>query len=273
MNKTEIQSLTTLLKDFYNLTQIKTCIYDADENELCFYPNKLSDFCALLRNDENFDSRCKECDKKAFAECRKTHLQYAYTCHAGLLECVSPIIFNNQIIGFIMIGQIKKEENANFQMLNKNLPSVSIEKLKKAYQSLPKIDQEKLASAFRILDACASYEQLKKLMPSRENSIDSQIDKFVRDNLSSPLSVGLLCRKFHLSHSEVYNIFKEYFNCTPADFIKKSRILHACNLLKTTNLPVNKIAKQCGIPDYNYFSKIFKKSVGVSPSEYRKTTV
>ncbi len=270
MKKFEQQSFENLLKDFYNLTGMKTCLYDADGNELCYYPGKLSDFCKILRKDEKMDARCRECDRLAFANCRKNRTQYVYSCHAGLRECISPILFENRIIGFIMIGQINGSDSEAFARVEKELPPELSAELKDAYNRLPLFSSEKLLSAFRVLDACAGYELLKTLMLTKNDPIDSRIDEYIHSNLSAPLSVSHLCSEFHLSRYEIYNICKEYFAFTPAEYIKNCRLAHACNLLATTALPIKDIAERCGIPDYNYFSKIFKSSYKLSPTQYRK---
>ena len=267
----DLKSLEKLLCDFYNLTSLKTCLYDADGNELCFYPTKLSNFCEILRKDESMDQKCKDCDKRAFANCRKTRSQYVYTCHAGLQECVSPILCDNRIIGFIMIGQIKN--NTNFSNLSHELPKDLKKRLRSAYNKLPSISTEKRLSAFRILDACTNYELLKTLAQVDTLSIDAQLDKYIHENLSGQVSVPQLCSEFHLSRYEIYNICDKYFCCTPAEYIKKCRLSYACKLLTTTALPVNKIAVRCGIEDYNYFSKIFKSTYNISPTSYRKRTL
>lgn len=270
MHNSNQEKMQRLLQDFYNLTNIKTCLYDSTENELCFYPQKLSDFCALLRQDKAMDERCKACDKHAFAECRKSYKQYFYTCHAGLQECVSPILFDKEIIGFIVLGQIKSNENADFSCLETSLPPKRKAALKAAFDRLPTIPPDKLSSAIAILDACTGYEYLKTLMKNNERKIDVKIGKYVHENLAEMLSVPILCSKFRMSHSELYSVFKEYYHSTPAEYIKKCRLEYACKLLKETALPVGVIAKRCGIPDYNYFSKIFKKTYGVCPRTYKK---
>ncbi len=270
MSKFELKDLGALLNDFYNLSDIKTCLYDLEGNELCYYPAKFSRFCEILRTNEQMDKKCKDCDKIALEHCKKTHSQYSYTCHAGLQECVSPIIYNEQVIGFMMLGQVKKSNSPEFPELPKNLPAELIQELKTIYSSMPVISDKKLRSAFRIVDVCAGYELLRDFVRSHNNAIDEQIKQYILDNISSPLSVVGLCSKFRLSHSEIYQIFKEYFTCTPAEYIKKSRLKYACKLLKTTRLPVNEIAGACGIPDYNYFSKVFKAAYSISPTEYRK---
>lgn len=270
MTELTTKALKKLLQDFYNLTNIKTCLYDIEGNELCFYPNKFTHFCEILRQNQLMDKKCQDCDKLAFEHCKRTQSQYIYTCHAGLEECISPIICDNMVIGFMMIGQIKSSNAPLFEDIAARLPGYLIDELKKGYEALPTISAEKLNSAFRILDACAGYELLKEAIGSHNNSIDAQISHYIHENISHPLSVAQLRSVFHLSHSEIYNIFKEYFNCTPAEYIKKSRLKYACKLLITTEFPVNQIAVLCGIPDYNYFSKIFKSTYDISPSKYRK---
>ena len=82
MHEYDLSKMQELLHDFYNLTGIKICIYDSAENELCYYPEKLTPFCRALREDAAADGRCRACDRRAFAECKRTHRRAVYTCHA-----------------------------------------------------------------------------------------------------------------------------------------------------------------------------------------------
>ncbi len=272
MEPFDLAKIEGLLRDFYNLTGIKTCLYDSAENERCYYPEKFSDFCATLRSDGEMDARCRACDRQGFAECKRTRRQYVYTCHAGLRECISPILYDGQIIGYIMIGQIKTHADEEFDLLAPRLPRVMYAELQEAFKTLPVISTEKLTSAARILDACAGYEYLKSLVRAAQSQIDIRLGGYIGDHLRGDLSVSALCRVFHLSYKEIYDIFREYFHATPAEYIKERRLSHACALLRETDLPVNEIARRVGIPDYNYFSKVFKRQIGCSPRAYRKKT-
>ena len=257
-----LQKMQELLHDFYNLTGIKICIYDSAENELCYYPEKLSPFCRLLRADAAADEACRACDRRAFAACKKSHRRAVYTCHAGLLECFSPILYHEKIIGYIVIGQIRTQAEA---------PAHIDEALRPLYEALPALPMDKINSAIHILDACAGYEYLKTLVSNYDERIDARIAAFIEERLADELSVALLCMKFFLSRTELYALFKEYFGTTPADFIRERRMQKARMLLQQTRLPVGLVARQCGIPDYNYFSKQFKRTFGVSPSSLRKS--
>lgn len=251
------KKLYELLKDFYLLTGIKICIYDKNENEIAYYPEKHSGFCKLLRKNKALAEKCLECDKFAFSQCKKTGKQYTYTCHAGLLECISPIVINDEIIGYIAIGQIRANDSEN-----KFSSQISEE-----YFKLPKLQKDKISAAINILDACAGYQYLKDIM-SHKDSIDYQIDAYIDKHPACDIQD--LIKEFNVSRNEMYSIFKSYFNTTPHDYVKNKKLKKATLLLKTTKLPVNEIAIKCGIPDYNYFSKVFKKAFNLSPTEYRK---
>lgn len=262
MNDYGFQKMQELLHDFYNLTGIKICIYDSAENEVCYYPEKLTPFCKLLREDKSADARCRDCDRRAFAACKKTHRRTAYICHAGLLECFSPILYNDKIIGYIVIGQIRAE----------NMPALNgqDETLQALYAQLPILAMDKINSAIHILDACAGYEHLKSLVSDFDERIDARISAYIEEHIAGDLSVTALCRAFHLSRVELYALFREYFSATPADFVKERRLQKARLLLEQTRLAIVTIAAQCGIPNYNYFSKQFKALFGCSPSLWRK---
>lgn len=259
-----------LLKNFHNLTGIKICLYDSAGNELYYYPKKLSGFCEVLRNSKEMNEKCKACEKMAFSECRKTLSHYTYTCHAGLLECVTPILYDKNILGYIMIGQMRKKGDT-FDCVKNLIPKENIELLEEEFLGLKKMSLDKIDSAICILDVLASYEYVKTIMNENTQKIDILIENFINDNLMGDLSVQKLCSKFHLSNNELYSVFKEYFMSTPAEYVKKRRLSVACEKLLKSKEKVNEICKSVGIFDYNYFSKIFKKTFGVSPSEYRKT--
>lgn len=266
MNTQKIEAsdeLLNLMKDFYNLTLIKICIYDLNGNEVCYYPQKFSSFCGKYREKPEINALCEKCDQKAIAECKKTLKPISYTCHAGLTECIAPIIIDGILSGFIMIGQIKQENYTD--KLAVNLP----EKLKKSFDELPVIGLEKINSSVNILVALTKIEYMKNYVKQMQNSLKTKLLNFIDGNLCENLSVDILCDKLNFSKREIYFLCRKNFDLTPAELVKNRRLYKATALLKTTKKSINKIAFECGIGDYNYFSKLFKKAYGISPREYR----
>ncbi|MBE7087788.1 MAG: helix-turn-helix domain-containing protein [Clostridiales bacterium] len=254
-----------LLLDFNTLTNMKICIYNTNGEEIGFYPERFCAFCDLARKDKSFDDKCKKCDQQAVLRCRTERSAQIYTCHAGLAECVVPIIVGETIRGFIAFGQVRQSGNEGGFFID---PSWS-DNLKEEYKKLPEFSPSIIQAAAHVLEACASYGQLKKFASSLDSTLQTRIEEYVKLHLTEKLGVERLCRHFHCSRKELYSIIKQYYGMTPADYIKQVRLKYACNLLLTTKNSVSKIAELCGIYDYNYFSKIFKKQFNMSPRQFR----
>lgn len=86
-------------------------------------------------------------------------------------------------------------------------------------------------------------------------------EKIVLDNLAERFFVN----KFYLS-----KIFKETYGTTINNYVMEKRITRAKQLLRFTNKTVDEIGVAVGIENANYFSRVFRKVEGISPSKYRK---
>ena len=76
-----------------------------------------------------------------------------------------------------------------------------------------------------------------------------------------------------MNNSYFCRLFKKHFHCNFSDFINNYRIEKAKLFLEDTSLPISDIAIKCGFNSFSYFCKIFKLSVGLSPSAYRSGCV
>ena len=72
--------------------------------------------------------------------------------------------------------------------------------------------------------------------------------------------------------SEKYfcSFFKKLTGNTPLEFVNKTRIESACEMLKNENQSITEIALDCGFESLSYFIRRFKEQMGVSPNEYKK---
>lgn len=101
-----------------------------------------------------------------------------------------------------------------------------------------------------------------------KHSINS-ITEEMRKNFKNPYDASYYASKVNLSVSRFNHVFKKETGISPLNFYNSLRIENAKNLLSYTDMKVGKIAENSGYTDVLYFSKAFKKSVGVSPSEFR----
>lgn len=95
---------------------------------------------------------------------------------------------------------------------------------------------------------------------------------FVEENMgNSNIGVDDMASATATSRSSLNRKTKSLLGVTPADFLKEARMKRACQQLVGTTKGVNDIAYSCGFSDPKYFSKCFKASIGMSPSEYRSS--
>lgn len=105
------------------------------------------------------------------------------------------------------------------------------------------------------------------------SSYDSQIyeiSKYIRKNYHANLTLDFLSEQFAISKSYLSRRFKKVLGIGISDYISYVRVLHAEQLLKTTNYPITRIAEECGFNDSNYFSTVFKQTKGVTPYKFRR---
>ena len=103
---------------------------------------------------------------------------------------------------------------------------------------------------------------------SRFHSIESSLI-FLRANIDRSLSLAEMAAHAGLSESHFSRIFKEQTGHAPLDYFILLKMQHASTLLALTSLPVREVATQLGYGDPYYFSRLFKKVLGVSPRAYR----
>lgn len=87
------------------------------------------------------------------------------------------------------------------------------------------------------------------------------------------LNILTLSRSVYLSPAYLSNLFKKETGQTIGQYITMVRIQMAKELLNDETLKLYQIAKACGYSNQNYFSKAFKKNVGINPSKYRRQPV
>ena len=88
-------------------------------------------------------------------------------------------------------------------------------------------------------------------------------------HLDRNLKLEDLEEELELSKSYINASFKKYSGRAPIDFFINLKMQEACKLLKSTDLYIVEISQKLGYDDPYYFSRIFKKVMGVSPKEYR----
>lgn len=272
--QTEHAELYDLLKSFYEITGIKTALYDTDLQEIFTYP---AENCALCQQIQaQYHNRCSESNLKLFDECRACDGVVIRKCHAGLTEAACPLkTEGGTVIGYIMYGQITSDPD------RKHFCTEIAEKLREmplADQSTAVYSNEiryfsdsQLQAVSHIFTALNAYIRLKHLAYAAEKPLIYTVMDYISAHLEEDLSVSTLCRKFGVSRAELYKLSKSYMPDGIAEFIKNARLTRAAELLKKSDEPVWRIAESVGFSDKDYFLRLFKKKYGIPAGKYRSS--
>lgn len=110
-----------------------------------------------------------------------------------------------------------------------------------------------------------SMQKTDGIVHSQKDVIKDYIDRNYKKDISAKDVAGIL------GYSDVYfsKVFKQLFDDNFINYLTKIRIDRAKVLLKDVSFNIKEVGKSVGYADSNYFTKVFKRSIGMSPSEYR----
>lgn len=157
---------------------------------------------------------------------------------------------------FVYIKRIGIE----YGLTKNDLPSLSSFDNVKTYEQLYEIAIVKIKQYFLLL------EEKKKV---RNVPFIEKAKEYTRENFDKEISLEMVADFIQLSPYYVSKIFKEEYGITYKDYLTKLRVEKAKELINKSELSIKEICYQIGYNDPNYFSRVFKKVTGLSPSEYK----
>ncbi len=214
-------------------------------------------FCACVKL--NNQDLCIQQQMKVIKHC--TGEAFFGTCYAGMGEWIYPIHMREETVGFISVGGYCGNAEANSMTGGKN----------RFYTLLtPPPTKKTIDTLLRpLVNLCEVYY--------KENcdhlTIDTSFEKIIRyvnEYHTEEITIEKLSEKFNYSISSISHKFKKNTGMSLRKYIEQLRIHHAKRLLTQSNLNITEIAMLTGFCNSGYLSMIFKKNIGVTPSQYRK---
>ncbi|MDQ0338654.1 two-component system response regulator YesN [Caldalkalibacillus uzonensis] len=170
--------------------------------------------------------------------------------------------FQNQLVEvsrylselFIILTRISEEARMLTQELTSFLHAASVEQLRET-------------ALYRLQLILA---QINKEGHHHSEDILNRAKSYLHDHYNEDISLDMVARHVGLSPYYFSKLFKEQMSMNFIDYLTQLRIDKAKELMLTSNLSVKEICFEVGYRDPNYFSRVFKKSEGITPSQFRR---
>ena len=117
---------------------------------------------------------------------------------------------------------------------------------------------------------CAGIDAVRKKSYVPADPRMTRAEEFIKLHFREQDCLSALYAQERLSRRQFDEIFKKRFDKTPARYITLQKVAYAKQLLKMPHLSIMEVSERCGFSDVYYFSKVFKKETGDTPTDFRR---
>lgn len=252
-----------MLGSFSSLLNVRTAFFSLDGRELFSGLGRpVCDYCRMLREDPSKNAACVQLDKTMCDRARTTQQPVCYTCHGQLTEAVIPVILADRCIGFLMVGQFRTLEEAALEETRSGLPE--------AYLQTPVLSAGQVDDMLRMLGLMVEFITRHYLVSMKDFDVIQPLIESIEANPAQTLDLKEAARRIGRSPSSLSHLFKKLTGSGFRQYQIARKIEEADRLLLAFPLmPVKEVAERTGFEDPLYFSRLYRKHRGRSPSAQR----
>lgn len=173
------------------------------------------------------------------------HPEFDYMRKAIQLKCYDYILkpIDYEEFSHVLVELIQKMETMEYQGMDKN-----------------KLSDSKSISEKIIAEYEKNYQ---------ERNIELEVKQYVKEHLMDDIVIADIAGSMHFNPQYLMRTFKNKTGSSIMEYITNTRIEAAKKILEGSNIPIKEVSSMVGYRDYAYFTRVFKKECGCSPSQYR----
>lgn len=236
-------------------------------------------FCALMASKSRSCAACLTSQQELTENATKEAA--TVTCPASLCDSAIPVKLGEQTVAFLHTGQVfrKPPTQAQFERTLKLAREWGVEatdaEIRDAYFQGKVVSPKQHESIITMLKIFAEHlsmvsNQIALQQKNAEPPMIAKAKEFIQQHQEEELSLGQVAKAVNCSPFYFCKMFRKVTGINFTDYVSRLRIERARNLLLNPNLRISEIAYEVGFQSLTHFNRVFKKLVGMSPTEYRE---
>ena len=237
-------------------------------------------FSALMAKSSRACAASLEIQKKLSAETTSTGPR-SVVGETGMCETAVPVRVGNELVGFLQTGQVfcKTPTKIQFNRVAKLANDWGVDAapatLESAYFQTRVLSKKQHDSAIQLLSVFAQHlamasNQLVTEQHQPEPPLIARAKEFMKQHLRENLSLAMVARAVNTSTFYFCKQFKKITGLNFTEYVSRTRVESAKNLLLNPNLRISEIAYEVGFQSLTHFNRVFRRIVGHSPTAYRE---
>ncbi len=269
------EKLISALRDFSNATGININLIDKDGHTQILWNDykehcDIPPYCRLIHSLPQSRNKCHASDSMLIERCKKSLKAEHHICHAGLIDIAVPITHNDSVLGYIILGQMKKETD-----FKKVYPLIAhtglpMEEMKKSFDALPTYDDSKIKGVISVAVMLTKYILTENMVKAKSGQKLDILTEYIDAHIGEALTPDSISKGTYLSKTTLYKLTNQHFGMALGEYISLKKLDKSLELLEKADLSIEEVATSSGFSGASYYGKLFKKHKGLSPTAYRK---
>lgn len=274
MHHTVSRRMSEIFDLYTQLHEIRVSLFRPDGKLV--YPDAVGrpncTFCTMLRTTLGMDARCRALDRRMMALSLQRKGLVTYTCHAGMREAAAPIFVNNELAGYVMLGQFRSEAAPKQSPYHEQWQTEQgSDALQEAYEKTAVFPEDKIETLLSMFRHMLEFMIESRLIQPKDYDLIEPAIEQIHAHPEEPFTLAEAAALIGRSPSTVTRLFRKATGHGFKHYQIHHRMECAALLLKQSLArPVAEVARELGFDDALYFSRVFHRHYGCSPSDFRK---
>lgn len=260
-----------LIDSFAYCFRVKITVFSPEMEELIVgLQNPGAHYCSLIQSKLKIRYRCCREDKLMCESCRRSNRLMVYRCHGGLSEAVLPMVIDDSLIGYAMLGQFRTTDALPASMRTEwTKAGLGIDDLKAAFLGQPVFTETALNKMLHLFSMMVSFVISRDYVRVRHREIVESVIYWLEAHMDEPVDLDTVAAAVNRSPSTVSHTIKKQLGLSFKQLATLKKIQKFESLIARNPLiSIQDAAAAVGYDDPLYFSRLYKKIRLSPPSMY-----